>query len=278
MWNRQTFSTVCDPPVIGMVHLHPLPGAPGWVSDLHAVETAALADAVALAEGGVGAIMVENFHDVPFFPDVVPPITVAAMTRLVGRIRDAFPRLPLGINVLRNDATAALSIAAVTAADFIRVNVHAGSVVTDQRLLHGQAEHTLRRRKELGCDVGILADLRVKHALPLATRELTAEAADLRERALADGLICSGDATGATASPEDLRQVRIALPDCPLLVGSGMTAVNVADFAPWADGYIVGTSLKDPAGGTLSAINPERVAAFVAAVRQTSSGGEKESS
>ncbi|MFH1842255.1 MAG: BtpA/SgcQ family protein [bacterium] len=261
-----------------MVHLRPLPGAPGWASDLHAVEAAALADATALAAGGVGAIMVENFHDVPFFPDTVPPVTIAAMTLLVGRIRDRFPQLPLGINVLRNDAVAALSIAAVTGADFIRVNVHAGSVVTDQRLLHGQAESTLRRRNELGCDVGILADLRVKHARPLAERALGAEAADLRERALADGLICSGTATGATARPEELREVRETLPDCPLLVGSGMTAANVADFAPWADGFIVGTSLKDPAGGPLSAINPERVAAFVAAVQATSPGGEKESS
>ena len=36
------------------------------------------------------------------------------------------------MNVLRNDAAAALSIAAVAGATFIRVNVHTGAVVADQ--------------------------------------------------------------------------------------------------------------------------------------------------
>ncbi|MBC7080623.1 MAG: photosystem I assembly BtpA, partial [Methanothrix sp.] len=43
-----------DLPVIGMVHLWPLPGAPGYTGyGMDAVIEAALADARALARGGV---------------------------------------------------------------------------------------------------------------------------------------------------------------------------------------------------------------------------------
>lgn len=259
-----------------MVHLLPLPGAPGWQGDMDAVTEAALADASALATGGVGALMVENFHDVPFYPETVPAATVAAMTVLARAIRWQNPDLPLGINVLRNDAAAALGIACATGAGFVRVNVHAGAAVTDQGLIHGQAHHTVRLRQQWEPTTGILADVRVKHAQPLAERPLAAEASDLRERGLADGLVFTGPATGRPARPEDLQVVRQELPDCPLLVGSGMTADLVPRFAPWADGYIVGSSLKQATVGARANVSAERVAHFVAAVRAAASATGRE--
>ena len=255
-----------------MVHLAPLPGSPGWSGDLEAVRSRALADAGALVEGGFQAVMVENFHDVPFFPERVPPVTVASMTAVIGAIGREFPDLRLGVNVLRNDARAALGIAAATEADFVRVNVHIGAVVTDQGTIEGQAWQSLRLRKELGLEqVGILADVRVKHARPLVERPLAEEARDLRLRGLADGIIVSGAATGQGADPEELRQVREALPDCPLLVGSGMTCYNVSLFSPWADGYIVGTSIQEQVSGSnRRVISSAKSAEFLASIE---SGG-----
>ncbi len=54
--------------VIGMVHLEPLPGSPRWAGSMEEISRAALADAQALADGGVDALLVENFGDVPFSP------------------------------------------------------------------------------------------------------------------------------------------------------------------------------------------------------------------
>ena len=52
---------------------------------------------------------------------------------------------PVRRDVLRNDARAALAVAAATGAAFIRVNVHAGAVVADQGILEGEAaERTCR--------------------------------------------------------------------------------------------------------------------------------------
>ena len=123
-------------PLIGVIHLPPLPGAPGWGGNMEAVEAWALADAQAYFSGGATAVLVENFGDHPFFPNQVPPETIAAMGRIATAIVQAIP-LPVGINVLRNDGAAALAVAVASGAKFIRVNVLNGAMVTDQGLVQG---------------------------------------------------------------------------------------------------------------------------------------------
>ncbi len=267
MWTRSDFQDLIKPAVVGMIHLQPLPGSPGWTGDMKPVIAAALSDAEALVKGGVTAVMIENYHDVPFYPGAAPAETVAAMTVLVQAVKTSYPDLLLGVNVLRNDVDSALCIAVATGARFVRVNVHTGAALTDQGTIEGRAWHTLRRRRELGADVGILADVRVKHARPLVERPLEDEVRDLRLRGLADGVIVTGAATGAGAAPEEVAAVREALPDCPLLVGSGVTSANVAGFLPRADGFIVGSSLQenDPATGR-ARISATKTADFVQAL------------
>lgn len=270
-WNRETFAELCRPGVIGMLHLAPLPGSPCWEGDLAAVTAAALRDAQALHDGGVRALMIENFFDVPFYPDVVPPITIAAITVVATAVRGEFPDCPLGINVLRNDAEAALAIAVAVGAAYIRVNVHTGAAVTDQGPMPGLAWRTLRRRREFGSTVGILADVRVKHAAPLAIRPMVDDALDIRVRGLADALIVTGAATGAGADPAELATLREAMPDCPLLVGSGISVGTVERFLPLADGFIVGTAFKE--GGDVAApVSVDRAREFTAKLAASGRG------
>jgi len=252
MWNQDYFRELINPGAIGMVHLQALPGSPFWQGDLSVVTAAALTDASALFEAGVRVVMIENYHDVPFYPGRVPAETVAAMTAIISTLGHEFPQLALGVNVLRNDAASALGIAVATGARFIRVNVHVGAMVTDQGSIEGEAWHTLRLRRHLEApEVGILADVRVKHARPLAERPLGEEAQDLRLRGRADAVIVTGAATGSGTDAGDVQTVREALPDCPLLVGSGMNADTAGNFFPTADGCIIGSSLKttDPETG-----------------------------
>jgi len=267
MWSRNYFRDQFTPAVVGMIHLQPLPGSPRWGGDMKQVIAAALGDAWALVTGGVNAVMMENYHDVPFYPGSAPAETVASMAVLVQAVKTAYPDLMLGVNVLRNDVDSALCIAAATGARFVRVNVHTGAALTDQGTIEGRSWHTLRRRRELGLDVGILADVRVKHARPLVDRPLEDEVRDLRLRGLADGVIVTGAATGAGADPDEVAAVRVALPDCPLLVGSGVTSATVGDFLPQADGFIVGSSLQeiDPVTGR-ACVSETRTAEFVQAL------------
>jgi uncharacterized protein len=252
-------------PLIGMVHLPPLPGSPRDAgAGMMLVLAQAVADARALVEGGADAIMVENFFDAPFAKDAVPPHTIAALTRAVAAVRENVA-LPVGVNVLRNDARAAIAIAHVCGAQFVRINVYVGAAVTDQGLIEGAARTAVLYRKELGADVAIWADIFVKHAAQLGEQTLEAVAADAVLRGMADALIVSGIATGSNTDVEELRRVKAVLPETPLLVGSGFTAATAADLLRYADGAIVGTSLKQD-GNVANPIDVARVSALRAAM------------
>jgi uncharacterized protein len=249
--------------VVGMIHLLPLPGSPRWAGSMEAVVRRAVTDARALAAGPVDALLVENYGDAPFLPGPVPAETVAALAVAVAAVRDASDR-PVGVNVLRNDAATALAVAAATGCRFIRVNVHTGSMYTDQGLIHGQAGQTLRTRARLAPDVAILADVMVKHAASPPGLDLARAARDAWDRGLADALIVSGAGTGEPTPLDDVRLVKDRLPAAPVLVGSGVTAATVRQTLDVADGVIVGTALQDPPGGP---VDPARVEALLAAAR-----------
>ena len=264
-----TFGT--DAPVIGMIHLPALPGSPGAPGDgevaMDAAVERAVDDARKLEAGGVDGLMIENFGDAPFYPDDVPKHTVAATTRAATAVASAV-ELPIGINVLRNDAEAAVSVAAAVGAAFVRVNVHTGARVTDQGIVEGRAHETVRLRERLGVDVGILADTDVKHSAPLTPAEYSAESfADTAERGLADAVIASGSGTGHAVDDDALEAVvaereRHGL-DTPVFVGSGVRPDPVGDLLAVADGVIVGTALKE-GGETTAPVDPDRVAELVA--------------
>lgn len=266
-------------PVIGVVHLLPLPTSPRWGGNLDAVIAQAEQEATALAAGGVDGIIVENYHDVPFAKDQVDPAVVSAMTVVVQRLK-SLVALPLGLNVLRNDGHSALAIAACVGAQFIRINVLTGAMVTDQGLIEGRAYQLLRYRRELGADIKIFADVLVKHARPLGAANLTGAVADTIERGLADGIILSGWATGQPPDPQDLDLARSAAPHTPLLVGSGADEQNIGSLIQVADGVIVASSLKRSQRGHMPpnvmarvdtkhgfpAVDPIRVRSFVDAM------------
>ena len=263
MLTRETFrQRFGNNAVFGMVHLRALPGAPLFGGSIDEVIEAAVRDARAIGEGGADGLVVENFGDKPFFATRVPAETIAAMTRVVSEIARVFTK-PVGVNVLRNDAHAALAVAAATGAAFIRVNILTGAMLTDQGVIEGAAADVLRVRAAIAPSVAIFADHLVKHAAPLAPYDPVQAAKDLRQRGLADALITSGLETGAPADPDRLRMLRDTVTDAPILIGSGITAESAGEFAD-ADGVIVGTSLKSAD----AVVDPKRVAAIVRAFRR----------
>jgi membrane complex biogenesis BtpA family protein len=251
--------------LIGMVHLLPLPGSPAARQTLQTITALALADAQALRQAGFDALIVENFGDAPFRATRVDPHTVAAMTLIARAIREQVD-LPLGINVLRNDALAAIAIATTCGAGFVRINVHCGVYATDQGIIEGRADDNLRYRQSLGSQVAIFADVHVKHARPLSCPGIADAAAETAYRGRADALIVSGTATGRPTDLDEVRAIKTAVPDRPVYVGSGATADNIRSLLAIADGAIVGTAIKQD-GRTTAPVDPARAAAFVRAAR-----------
>ena len=253
------------PRVVGVIHLPPLPGSArgGAAADLPALLDHARRDAAAYADGGAEALIVENFGDVPFVKESVAPATVAAMALAVAAVREV-AGLPVGVNVLRNDVLAAVSVAAMAGGAFVRANVYVGAALTDQGIIEGRAEEVQALIKRLAAPVAVWADVDVKHAAPLAPRPLGDLAEDAVERGLASAVIVTGRATGEPAALSDLRAVAAAVPSTPLYVGSGATAERAGELLTVATGVIVGTAAKRD-GMLANAVDPDRVRAIVQA-------------
>ncbi|MBI2932531.1 MAG: BtpA/SgcQ family protein [Planctomycetes bacterium] len=250
-------------PLIGVIHLLPLPGSPR-ARPMDEVLRRALADATAYAKGGAHGLIVENYGDAPFTPDTVDPHVPAMMAVIASEIRRR-ARLPLGLNVLRNDARAALAAATAAGASFIRVNVHTGAMMTDQGLIQGRAHETLQYRRRLDAPVAIFADVLVKHAAPVRPVSLAQAARETAYRGLADVLLVTGSATGEAPEPQRLDEIKSAVPDRPVFVASGVTSENARAFRR-ADGFIVGTWGKKD-GRTENPVDAARFTRLSIAVR-----------
>ncbi len=225
-------------PIIGVVHLKPLPSSPNY-SSFEDVFESALRDARALAEGGVDAVIVENYGDMPFLKKVGAEV-IACMSVIAWEIKKETD-LPLGINVLRNDAKASLAIAKAVNADFVRVNQLFYASLSPEGWLEGNAGEILRYKRTIDCNAMIFADICVKHAHHFVSLE---EYVKNAERCLVDALIVTGEATGKEVSLKDLKAVK-KLAKMPVLVGSGVTPENLPKLAKYCDGVIVGTYFKE---------------------------------
>jgi membrane complex biogenesis BtpA family protein len=255
-----------EKPIIGMVHLLPLPGAPGYdFYGMEAIIEHALRDAEALISGGVDGLIVENMWDLPYYVGMdVPPEEMTTQAVAARAIVEAVD-VPVGINVIHNGGRVTLAIAVAAGADFIRVCLLTGARVWDTgEFDRGCAAELLRWRKNLGAEhIKLFADVDKKHSVAFPGIDLATHI-EWTEFYLADALIVSGKMTGAAPELEKVRRAR-ELATRPILMGSGTTANNIAQFLQYADGAIVGTALKVD-GIAENPVDVERVKRYVDAV------------
>ena len=258
--------------ISGVLHVPPLPGSPQAVESFQTVTDRVLADAEALVKGGIDCAVIENFGDAPFRANKVRPHVPAMLAVLGTEIRHRFGTdFDIGINVLRNDGMSAIGIAAALGASFVRINVFTGAAWTDQGLIEGDAASVTRYRSFLFQTSAadrphIMADVGVKHAVPVGAQSIETLASEAISRGGADGLIVTGSGTGEPTSLDDVRRVQTVSADKPVWVGSGADPETIKGIADVADGVIVGTYLHED--GNLGApISEDRVRSFVNATR-----------
>ena len=255
--------------IVGVIHLLPLPGTPCARYTFQEVLNRALLDANALKSGGVQMAILENFGDAPFVRGRVEPHIISMMTVIGMKVREL--GIDLGVNVLRNDALAALAIAVAVGARLIRINVHTGAAWTDQGLIQGDAYQTLLYKNRLDADVAIAADVMVKHATPAGTRSLLDAVKDTLYRGRAAHIIVTGTATGTTVAIDDLKQLRTALPQASIWIGSGVNLDNVRQVMAYADAAIVGTYFHED-GDLLKPLDATKIRLLLEALESDQQG------
>jgi membrane complex biogenesis BtpA family protein len=230
---------------------------------------AAIKDAAAYAAGGIDALLIENMHDVPYLTGGVPPETVAAMTMVAQAVRAAHPKVPIGIQILAGANVEALGVALAASLDFVRVEGYVFAHVGDEGIHNANAPALMRRRAQLRAEhIKVYADIKKKHSAHAITSDVSLEeTAHAAEFFLADGVVVSGAATAIAPPASDVEAVRAAVSNkCKVLVGSGVTTDNIAQFTSHANALIVGSSLKHE-GKWHNPVDTARVKALMASTR-----------
>ncbi len=255
-------------PIIGMVHLPPLPGAPGYTGDpIERIVDFGVGEAQALQDGGVDAILVENFHDYPYPPDRVPTPTLMAMATIAYEVKEAVS-VPTGVNLLFNDTENEMYLAWCLGLDFIRVEGFVDLLLSDMGVLFPKAPDLMRLRRLLGAEsVAILADVQGKYTHALPERSVLDSAKDAFERGGAGAVILTGGRTGEAASLETVALLKNSFPEKKVFLGSGITPDALPRLLTNADGAIVGSYFKKD-GRVDKPVDPERVKAMMQVARE----------
>ena len=249
--------------IIGMIHLLPLPGSPGYDGNLEAVFERALADLNALQDNGVSAAIVENFGDVPY-DNSCDFVTLAAMTAIAARLKP-FAKIPLGLNVQFNQFIEEWDMAYAAGYDFIRVEAFVETRVGTHGITYPAAPKLMREKGRYPADIKLLCDINTKHTTGLVDMPVKdAIHSALEEKA--DALIVTGLVTGQNPTLEQVKEFKDHANGAPVILGSGINKDNVADFLQVADGAIVGSSFKID-GNVFNGIDPVRVKAFMENVK-----------
>lgn len=247
-----------DRPVVGVIHVGALPGTPACRETVPEIIEQAVAEARLYSAGGVDGLIIENMHDVPYVRGHVGPEIVAAMA-VVGRAVKEECGLAVGVQILAGANTEALAVAHAAGLDFIRAEGYAFAHIADEGWIESSAAGLLRYRKQIGADrVHVWADVKKKHSSHAVTTDIsigaTAEAVEFMR---GDAVVVTGSTTGRPPVVAEIEEVK-AHCRLPVILGSGLDALNIADFYRAADGFIIGSYFKRD-GHWAAPVDRERV-------------------
>jgi membrane complex biogenesis BtpA family protein len=252
--------------IIGMVHLPALPGTPLYdaAGGMAAIRDWTKRDLEALQRGGIHAVMFCNENDRPYRLDA-DPASVAAITDVVASLRSELS-VPFGVNVLW-DPIATIAVAAATGAAFCR-EIFAGAFAGDFGLWVRTAGDAWRYRRQVGAEqVRLLYNINAEFAAPIAPRPIGEVARSVVFSSSPDAVCVSGGITGQSVETSTIGQVFEAIGETgvPILINTGFKASNAAELLRYADGAVVGSSLKVD-GETWNQVDETRVHDLMKAV------------
>ena len=248
--------------IIGMIHVHALPGTPKNDKSFDEIISIAVREAKIYQDCGIDAIMLENMHDVPYLNREVGPEIVASMTAVAREVKQSVD-LSCGIQILAGANQAALAAAQAAGCEFIRAEGFVFSHIADEGLMNADAAELLRFRKKIGAEhIAVFTDIKKKHSSHAITGDISiSDFTKAAEFFLSDGIIITGKSTSENAEISELKEAREST-KFPILIGSGITNENVSEYWNSADGFIIGSHFKEN-GDWQNDVSENRVKDFV---------------
>lgn len=249
-------------PIIGMVHVQALPGTPRNELNNSKILDEALKEARLYKKSGIDSIMIENMHDIPYLKGKVGHEISSLMTLIAYLIKQE-TNLPVGIQILAGANKEALAVAKSAGIDFIRAEGFVFAHTADEGIIEAQAGELLRYRRSIDASsIAIFTDIKKKHSSHAITQDISLlDTAKAAQFFLSDGVIVTGNHTGMAASVEELKILKDHL-DFPVLVGSGITQKNVAEYLPICDAMIIGSYFKED-GYWKNKLSYKRISSFM---------------
>lgn len=253
-------------PVIGMIHVLALPGTPKSVATVSDIIQTAVKEALLYQKLGLNGLMIENMHDVPYLNRQVGPEITAVMTAVAIAVKQAVS-IPVGIQILAGANQEALAVAKAGGLQFIRAEGFVYGHIADEGYMDSCAAELLRFRKQIGAEnIAVLTDIKKKHSSHSITADVTiGDTASAAEFFLSDGLIVTGSSTGREVLLDDLIEAK-KHSSLPVLIGSGITFENIANYWSLADGFIVGSHFKED-GNWSNPLSEQRISRFMQVVK-----------
>lgn len=252
--------------IIGLVHLLPLPGTPFHErgNEQRSLDKA-VADAVALYEGGADGCLIQTVDRIYPVGEEVDYARLAAMSVIVKTVSQAIgPEFQVGVQIMWNALRASLAVAHVCGGSFLRCTAFVGSTMTPAGIAEADpiAFHTYRR--QIGADdIRLVAEVDSMHFQWLHGQQSVADVADLAQRAGAHAVeIAHAD---EAANARLVGEIKEAHPDLPVILGGFTNHENVARRLAAADGAFVGSCFQGEGWG--SRIDQERVARYMEIVK-----------
>jgi membrane complex biogenesis BtpA family protein len=254
-------------PIIGMLHLPPLPGSYNYAGQpLDDIVAHAVGEADILASAGFDGFLMQNAGDRPASLEVCPE-KIAYMSVIGAAVHRAYPAIPLGVNVCWNVPKATIAVCHAAGGAFIRLeHVYIGMAITPHGPVYGCAYEATQFLKLLDAKhIRIFADVYEAHSVPIGRVPIEQAARQATGACQAHAVVITGSTFAE--SVEMIQAIKKSTPALTVILGGGSDPANVGEALRLADGIMVGRSLKTRLD-TMAPIQRDRAEAYMEAVRR----------
>jgi predicted TIM-barrel enzyme len=203
-------------PILAMIHLS---------GDESNRLSRAMEEIEILTEEGVDGIVVENYHG-----------NVDDMIRVLSKLGD-YNGL-LGLNILPNEYELAFKMADEFNAKFIQLDFVSGTYWNNKSI---NEQHYFEVKNKFS-DITVFGGVWPKYYEPIKDSVLKDDLEVAIKRT--EAIVVTGKGTGKQTPIDKIKDFRNLIGEHPLIVGAGVTPLNVVEQLSIADGAIVGSCLK----------------------------------